>query len=82
MKLSDLKTGDRARVIAVDPQGETGMRLIEMGLVKGAEFEFIRKAPLGDPVEIKLRGFMLALRKVEAARVDVELTERQAGHGK
>jgi Fe2+ transport system protein FeoA len=81
MKMSELKPGDKATVVSVDPSGETGMRLIEMGVVKGANFKFVRKAPLGDPVEIKLRGFILALRKEEASRVEVEVTGH-VGDGK
>lgn len=80
MKLYELKPGDKAVITATDPQGEIGMRLIEMGLVKGAHFKFVRKAPLGDPVEIQLRGFCLALRKEEAKFIDVEVTGH-AGDG-
>ncbi len=51
---------------------EITSRLIEMGLVKGAEFEMVRRAPLGDPLEIKLKGFLLSLRLSEADFVEVE----------
>lgn len=86
MKLTELKKGDNAVITAVDSSGEIGMRLIEMGLVRGSNIRFIRKAPLGDPVEIQIRGFCLALRKIEAGRIDVEVTgaaggERPAGTG-
>lgn len=74
MKLTELKKGDKAVIMRVDSSGEIGIRLIEMGLMKGASIKFIRKAPLGDPVEIQARGFCLALRKSEAARIDVEVT--------
>lgn len=81
MKLHELKPGDKAVITDIDPQGEIGIRLVEMGLVKGAHFKFVRKAPLGDPVEIQLRGFCLALRKEEAKRIEVEVTGHM-GDGK
>lgn len=74
MKMSELKAGDKAVVTAVHAHGEIGQRLIDMGLVKGTSFKVLRKAPLGDPLEIKLRGFLLALRLKEAACVSVERT--------
>lgn len=76
MKVTDLKPGDRAVITVVDPQGEIGIRLVEMGLVKGAHFKFVRKAPLGDPIEIQLNGFCLALRKEEANGIEVEAIGR------
>ncbi|MCK5528697.1 MAG: ferrous iron transport protein A [Kiritimatiellae bacterium] len=48
-------------------------KLLTMGLIRGAEFTLTRKAPLGDPVEIKLRGFNLTLRKAEAESMILEL---------
>lgn len=80
MKMSDLKAGDKATVTAVDAQGEVAQRLLDMGLVTGTKFKVIRKAPLGDPIEIKLRGFMMALRVKEASFITVEKTGR-AGDG-
>ena len=74
MKMSELKTGDKAVVTAVNAHGEIGQRLVDMGLVKGTPFKVMRKAPLGDPLEIKLGGFLLALRLKEAACVSVERT--------
>ncbi len=86
MKMSDLKPGDKAVVINVETAGEVSQRLFDMGIVKGTRFKVIRKAPLGDPVEIKLRGFMLALRVNEADCITVEKTGemgdgRPMGHG-
>jgi len=74
MKMSELKAGDKATVISVDAKGEVGQRLLDMGLVKGTKFKAIRKAPLGDPLEIKLRGFIMALRVKEAELITVEKT--------
>lgn len=72
MKMSDLKPGDKAVVTEVKAQGEIAQRLIDMGLVKGTSFKVLRKAPLGDPLEIQLRGFLLALRIREAEYIFVE----------
>lgn len=72
-KLAALRVGESARVREIDAQDEIGLRLLEMGLTPGVEVSVIGTAPLGDPLEIELRGYRLSLRKNEAARVDVEL---------
>ena len=72
MRMSELKPGDKATITAVDAHGEIGQRLVDMGLVKGTRFKVLRKAPLGDPLEIKMGGFLLALRQKEADCVSVE----------
>lgn len=73
--MSELKPGDKAVIIAVSAQGEVAQRLVDMGLIKGTQFKVLRKAPLGDPLEIQLRGFLLALRMKEAECVSVERKE-------
>ena len=70
--MSELKPGDKGTITAVNAQGEVAQRLVDMGLVKGTRFKVLRKAPLGDPLEIKIRGFLLALRLQEAECVSVE----------
>ncbi len=72
MLLSELAVGKKGRVKRLLDHNELSSRLLEMGLVKGAEFEVLRRAPLGDPLEIKLRGFLLSLRLSEADAVEVE----------
>jgi ferrous iron transport protein A len=74
MKFSDLKTGQTARVIALT-QGDKvyRQRLIAMGVLPGTAFTVSRLAPLGDPIEIEIRGFALSLRKDEAAIIQIEL---------
>ena len=70
--LSALAIGQRGRVIGFDlPPGQR-QRLLEMGLTSGVEFQVVRFAPLGDPIEVKVRGYHLSLRKNEAAGVKVE----------
>lgn len=68
----ELKPGEAGRVVSVGAAGEIKLRLLDMGIIRGCEFRVVRRAPLGDPVEIKIRGFLLALRKAEAQTVIVE----------
>jgi ferrous iron transport protein A len=71
MHLDQLTTGQKARVHAVSGDDAIGQRLLEMGLLEGAEIEVIGFAPLGDPMEIRLRDYRLSLRRAEAARITV-----------
>lgn len=71
--ISELKVGDRARVAGYTETGRGYRRkLLTMGLTPGAEIAVARMAPLGDPVELRVRGFSLSLRKEEAAALNVE----------
>lgn len=70
--LDQLATGQRGRVAAVEGHDALVQRLMEMGLFEGEEVEVLGFAPLGDPVEIRLRDYRLSLRRNEAARVQVE----------
>lgn len=72
MNMTELNAGDKAEIISIKARGEVTTRLIDMGLVKGTKFKLIRKAPLGDPIEIMLRGFFLSLRLNEAKDILVE----------
>lgn len=72
MKLSELAVGASAVVRDFPKTGTTFLRLREMGLLTGTRLTLIRTAPLGDPIEIKLRGYHLTLRKSEAEHVLVE----------
>ena len=73
MKLSELTVGDAAEVVGFG-DGSQGYRsrLMAMGLTPGTPFTIKRLAPLGDPVEIEVRGFSLSLRRVEADVVQVQ----------
>lgn len=71
--ISELKVGDRAKVAGFTETGRGYRRkLLTMGLTPGAEISITRLAPMGDPVEIRVRGFSLSLRKEEAAALKVE----------
>jgi len=71
IKLSDIKKGEHAIISGFTAMGEVRKRLIDMGLVRGCSFEVVRKAPLGDPIEIKVNGFLLSLRLEEARHIIV-----------
>lgn len=72
VSLDQLTVGQKAMVVGVHGQGAIKRRLMDMGLTKGVEV-FVRKvAPLGDPIEINLRGYELTLRKSEAALVLIQ----------
>lgn len=71
--LSDLKRGEKGRIVKIGGKGSVHRRLLDMGLVSGSEVEMERVAPLGDPIEIKVKGYNLSLRKEEAAGIQVEV---------
>jgi len=71
--LSELSVGKKGRVVRFDLPPDQSGRLAEMGLTRGAVVELVRVAPLGDPIDIKVRGYHLSLRKREAAGVVIEL---------
>lgn len=69
--LDQLALGEKAHVKRIQGQGAIRRRLMDMGLVGGVEIEFLKSAPMGDPLEFKVRGYHLSLRKEEAQRVEV-----------
>ena len=72
--LTSLEVGQRAVVAAIQIPAEHRARILEMGLLVGTPVELVRFAPLGDPVEIKVRGYNLSLRKHEAEQILVRKT--------
>jgi len=71
--LSDFTVGERGVIKSVSGEGRIRRRLFDMGVTPGAEVVMRKLAPLGDPIEVTLRGYELTLRKVEAACVEVEV---------
>ena len=70
--LKQAKVGETVKVVKLTGQGAVKRRIMEMGITKGVEI-FIRKvAPLGDPVEVTVRGYELSLRKDDASMIEVE----------
>jgi len=72
MQLAELPLNGRATVLGVRGADEVSIRLMEMGLTPGVTLELIGIAPLGDPLELELRGYRLSVRKREAELVDVQ----------
>ena len=69
--LSEIKPGTRARILKVAGNGETSRRIADMGMTAGSIVEVKRVAPLGDPMEVRIRGYYLSLRLAEASRIAV-----------
>ena len=73
MTLREVKVGDRCTVARLHGEGAVKRRIMDMGLTKGVEV-FVRKvAPLGDPMELTVRGYELSIRKADAEMVEVEM---------
>ena len=70
--LKDVKVGEKTRVIKVHGQGALKRRIMDMGVTKGVEIYLRKLAPLGDPIEINVRGYELSLRKEDASLIEVE----------
>lgn len=70
--LRDVKIGESAKVIKLHGEGAVKRRIMDMGLTKGVEVTVRKVAPLGDPIEINVRGYELSLRKADAEMIEVE----------
>jgi ferrous iron transport protein A len=75
--LAELGVGQRGRIQSVSGSGALVQRLLEMGLLEGEPVEVVGFAPLGDPMEIRLRDYRLSLRRREAACISVSLVSGQ-----
>jgi ferrous iron transport protein A len=71
MNLSNLPIGATAKVIAVRGNNPISKRLMEMGVVPGVAVRVVKSAPFGDPLEVRVRGYHLAMRKNEADQIEV-----------
>ena len=72
MALKDIKPGNAAKIVRINGAGPVKRRIMDMGLTKGTEVTVRKVAPLGDPIELTVRGYELSIRKDEAAAIDVE----------
>lgn len=72
MTLRELQPGQTAKVVAINAEGAFKRRIMDMGITTGVSVKLIKVAPLGDPIEVTLRGYQLSLRKDEAASIQVE----------
>jgi ferrous iron transport protein A len=76
MKIKDMEIGQTGKVLRyIGDDRNYRHKLLRMGLVNGVKFQLLRKAPMGDPVEIVLAGFNLSLRKHEAEALEIEVVE-------
>lgn len=73
MLLSEIKEGQKARIVQIGGSGALRRRIFEIGLVRGAEVHVEKYAPLKDPIEIIIKGYHLSLRVEEASQITVEL---------
>ena len=71
MTLTDLPVGTSAKVVSVNGNNAITKRLMEMGVVPGVSVRIVKSAPFGDPIEIRVRGYSLAMRKSEADTIEV-----------
>ena len=72
MNLTNLPIGTTATVVAVNGNNAITRRLMEMGIVPGVLVRVVKSAPFGDPLEIRVRGYNLAMRKSEADSIEVD----------
>lgn len=70
--LRQAKIGDTVRVVKLHGEGAVKRRIMDMGLTKGVEVHIRKVAPLGDPIEITVRGYELSLRKADAEMIEIE----------
>ena len=70
--LREVKVGETATVVKLHGEGATKRRIMDMGLTKGTEVYIRKVAPLGDPVEITIRGYELYIRKADAELIEIE----------
>ena len=72
MTLNELEVGRTAKVVRLNGEGAVKRRIMDMGITKGVEVYVRKVAPLGDPVELNVRGYELSLRKADAEMIEVE----------
>lgn len=71
--LDQLTVGQRATVTGIGGEGPVRRRIMDMGVTKGVEIEMVKASPLGDPMEYRVRGYSLSLRKSEAQLIEVQV---------
>ena len=70
--LKDVKVGKSARVVKLHGEGAVKRRIMDMGITKGVEIKVRKVAPLGDPMELTVRGYELSLRRADAEMIEIE----------
>ena len=72
MTLKNAKVGSTVKVVKLNGEGAVKRRIMDMGITKGTEIYVRKAAPLGDPIEVTVRGYELSLRKADAEMIEVE----------
>lgn len=70
--LREAKIGDQVKVVRLHGEGAVKRRIMDMGITKGVEVQIRKVAPLGDPVEVTVRGYELSIRKADAEMIEIE----------
>lgn len=70
--LKEVKVGEDCRVVKLHGEGAVKRRIMDMGITRGTDIHVVRVAPLGDPVEVTVRGYSLSLRREDADMIEVE----------
>ena len=70
--LREAKIGETVKVVKLTGEGAVKRRIMDMGITKGVDVHMVRVAPLGDPIEVTVRGYELSLRKADAEMIEVE----------
>ena len=78
MTLKEFKVGQSGRILEVGGAGELRLRLLEMGLIPGTVVKVKKAAPLGDPIELLLRGYVLSLRLTDADKILMVLLKKES----
>jgi ferrous iron transport protein A len=73
MTLRDLKPGQTGTVMSIGDKGPLKRRIMDMGITRGVSVKVVKVAPLGDPIEINIRGYELSIRKDEAAQIEISV---------
>ena len=77
MTLNDLPVGQSGRITAVGGEGALRLRLLDMGLIPRTLVKVVKIAPLGDPIEISLRGYTLTIRRDDAKEIEIQKEDAQ-----
>lgn len=72
MTIGDLQIGEKGTIISVGGEGALRLRLLDMGLIPGTVVQLQKVAPMGDPIQIRVRGYELTIRKEDAKMIDIQ----------
>ena len=70
--LKELSIGESGKIVKIGTVGALKQRFMDMGITKGTEVKILKIAPLGDPIEIEIRGYNLSIRKADAEKINIE----------